>query len=411
MQDVVVKANNISKSYTLYEKPIDRLKESLSIKKKEYGVKHYVLKNISFEIKKADTVGIIGGNGAGKSTLLKIITGVLTATEGSIEIKGKVSAILELGAGFNLEYTGLENIYLNGTMNGYSKEQMKDRVEQIISFADIGEFINQPVKTYSSGMFARLAFAVAINVDPDILIVDEVLAVGDVRFQTKCIDKMKELQKQGTTIIFVSHSSEQVKRFCNNAIWLDKGQIKEIGNASIIVDMYEEYMIDDIKEEETNINIEPREKESNELDGNNQITIKEIKPDKMGQIINVKINKTTFNTFNKMEIDIEYEMYEEINDILIGVAILTKEERNYIFGPNTYLEKVKIPNSIGKHYIKYIIPELNLLSGSYTIDLGLFNNQGLVCIDYKTDEIQISIVNKYFSEGMCYLKHKWEIIG
>ena len=211
MDNIVVRASGISKIYNLYDKPIDRLKESLSIRRKEYGVRYHALKDVSFEIKKGDTVGIIGGNGAGKSTLLKIITGVLSPTSGSMEIEGKVSAILELGAGFNTEYTGLQNIYLNGTMSGYSKGEMEKRIDKIREFADIGEFLYQPVKTYSSGMFARLAFAVAINVDPDILIVDEVLAVGDVRFQTKCIDKMKELQEQGTTIIFVSHSSRASK--------------------------------------------------------------------------------------------------------------------------------------------------------------------------------------------------------
>ncbi|WP_394903270.1 ABC transporter ATP-binding protein [Clostridium butyricum] len=406
MDNIVVEAKNISKLYTLYNKPIDRLKEALSIRKKTYGSKYYALNDISFTIEKGDTVGIIGGNGAGKSTLLKIITGVLTQNSGEINISGKVSAILELGAGFNTEYTGIQNIYLNGTMSGYSKSEIEKRVKNITEFADIGDFINQPVKTYSSGMFARLAFAVAINVDPDILIVDEVLAVGDVRFQTKCIDKMKELQKSGTTIIFVSHSADQVKRFCNNAIWLEKGTIKEIGNASIIVDMYEEYMDNISEEEQENIEEAEFNIEYDETKNNN---IEKIKTETMGIIHNTKINKSVFNTFNKLEITIDYEMFDEISDILLGVAILSNDERKYIFGPNTYLEKVKIPNSIGSHRVKYIIPELCLLSGSYTVDIGLFNNQGLVCIDYKQDEIKFSIVNKYFSEGMCYLKHEWKV--
>lgn len=403
MNNIVVKASSISKVYTLYDKPIDRLKESLSIRKKEYGSKYYALNDVTFNIEKGDTVGIIGGNGAGKSTLLKIITGVLTPSSGNINIIGKVSAILELGAGFNTEYTGLQNIYLNGTMSGYSKKDMEKRVSKIIDFADIGDFIHQPVKTYSSGMFARLAFAVAINVDPDILIVDEVLAVGDVRFQTKCIDKMKELQKQGTTIIFVSHSSDQVKRFCNSAIWLDKGKVKEIGDASIIVDMYEEFM-ERVAPKSDSIVVEKEDDKniSEQIEEQNQSEV-------MGKIRNVSINKKVFSTFNTLEISIDYEMLEDVPDILIGVAILSKDERKYIFGPNTYLEKVKIPNSIGNHSIKYIIPKLNLLSGSYTVDVGLFNNKGLVCIDYRNDEINFNIVNKYFSEGMCYLDHEWKV--
>lgn len=408
MNNNVITASEISKVYTLYDKPIDRLKESLSITRKEYGVKYHALKDVSFEIKKGDTVGIIGGNGAGKSTLLKIITGVLSPTNGSIDIRGKVSAILELGAGFNTEYTGLQNIYLNGTMSGYSKEEMEKRIDKIMQFADIGDFIYQPVKTYSSGMFARLAFAVAINVDPDILIVDEVLAVGDVRFQTKCIDKMKELQEQGTTIIFVSHSSDQVKRFCNNAIWLDKGTVKEIGDASIIVDMYEEFM--DSASISDDIPVDNEEPIAEKQEENIELQLEDKKMlNVMGYINNVTINNKMFNTFNTLEVTIEYEMFEEIADILLGVAILTKEKRNYIFGPNTYLENVKIPNSIGKHVVKYTIPKLNLLSGSYTIDVGLFNNKGLVCIDYKEDIISFNIVNKYFSEGLCYLEHEWKV--
>lgn len=408
MNNNVITAMGISKMYTLYDKPIDRLKESLSITRKEYGMKYHALKDVSFEIKKGDTVGIIGGNGAGKSTLLKIITGVLSPTSGSMDIKGKVSAILELGAGFNTEYTGLQNIYLNGTMSGYSKEEMEKRIDKITQFADIGEFIYQPVKTYSSGMFARLAFAVAINVDPDILIVDEVLAVGDVRFQTKCMDKMKELQEQGTTIIFVSHSSDQVKRFCNHAIWLDKGTVKEIGDASIIVDMYEEFMDTVSTNDNTIVNNEEPNLQKQEENANLQVEEEKVL-NVMGCIHEVRINKTIFNTFNTLEVTVEYEMLEEVADILLGVAILTKDKRRYIFGPNTYLEKVEIPNNTGKHIVRYIIPKLNLLSGSYTIDVGLFNNKGLVCIDYKEDILSFSIVNKYFSEGLCYLEHEWKV--
>ena len=204
---------------------------------------------------------------------------------------------------------------------------------------------------------------------------------------------------------------EQVKRFCNHAIWLDKGTVKEIGNASIILDMYEEFM--DAASTNDNIVVEKQKSNSQkeeEIKGNVSLEVEEKKLlNVMGYIGEVGINKTVFNTFNTLEITIEYEMLEEVSDILLGVAILTKEKRRYIFGPNTYLEKVEIPNSKGKHIVKYTIPKLNLLSGSYTIDVGLFNNKGLVCIDYKEDEISFSIVNKYFSEGLCYLEHEWKV--
>ena len=238
MSQIAVKIEKLSKIYRLYEKPIDRVKEALSISKKRYSKDHYALENISFEINKGETVGIIGTNGSGKSTLLKIITGVLTPSVGDVEVNGKISALLELGAGFNPEYTGVENIYLNGTMMGYSKNDMDKKVDAIVDFADIGEFINQPVKTYSSGMFARLAFAVAINVEPDILIVDEALSVGDVFFQNKCFKKFDELKKKNTTILFVSHDITSVKHMCSRVLWIEKGCQKMFGDKDKVCEAY-----------------------------------------------------------------------------------------------------------------------------------------------------------------------------
>ena len=221
--DNVISVKDLSKVYRLYDKPIDRLKESLNIFHKSYHKEYYALNNLSFDIKRGETVGIIGINGAGKSTLLKIITGVLTPTGGNIEVKGKISALLELGAGFNMEYTGIENIYLNGTMMGFSKEEVDKKLDDILDFADIGDFVNQPVKTYSSGMFVRLAFAVAINVEPDILVIEEALSVGDVFFQQKCYKKIKELAGKSTVLI-VSHDLNAMTKFCERIIVMSAGQ-------------------------------------------------------------------------------------------------------------------------------------------------------------------------------------------
>lgn len=221
--DNVISVKDLSKVYRLYDKPIDRLKESLNIFHKSYHKEYYALNNLSFDIKRGETVGIIGINGAGKSTLLKIITGVLTPTGGNIEVKGKISALLELGTGFNMEYTGIENIYLNGTMMGFSKEEVDKKLDDILDFADIGDFVNQPVKTYSSGMFVRLAFAVAINVEPDILVIDEALSVGDVFFQQKCYKKIKELAGKSTVLI-VSHDLNAMTKFCERIIVMSAGQ-------------------------------------------------------------------------------------------------------------------------------------------------------------------------------------------
>jgi ABC-type polysaccharide/polyol phosphate transport system ATPase subunit len=197
---------------------------------------------VSFEIKKGETVGIIGKNGAGKSTLLKIITGVLTPSSGHVHINGRIASLLELGAGFNPEYTGIENIYLQGTLIGYARDEMESKIDDILNFADIGDFVHQPVKMYSSGMFARLAFAVAINVEPDILIVDEALSVGDAAFQNKCIRKMEEIGKKGVTILFVSHDTQTINKFCNYVIWLNNGVVKEKGIPSTILENYMSFM-------------------------------------------------------------------------------------------------------------------------------------------------------------------------
>ncbi len=239
---IAITINHLTKVYKLYDRPIDRLKESLHPLKKKYHKDFYALNDVSFEIKKGETVGIIGKNGTGKSTLLKIITGVLTPTSGSIHVNGRIASLLELGAGFNLEYTGLENIYFQGTPMGFSHEEMEAKIGEIVDFADIGDFIHQSVKMYSSGMFARLAFAVAINVEPDILIVDEALSVGDMRFQNKCIRKMEEIGKNGITILFVSHDTQTINKFCNRAIWLHDGMIKQQGDPSQLLENYMSFM-------------------------------------------------------------------------------------------------------------------------------------------------------------------------
>lgn len=238
MKDLAIKITELCKTYYLYNSPKDRILEAVKIGKKSYHKEFAALDNINFDVKNGEVIGIIGTNGAGKSTLLKIITGVLTPTAGDVWINGKVSALLELGAGFNQECTGLENIYLNGCIMGYTRKEMEERKEAIIEFADIGDFINQPVKTYSSGMFARLAFAVAINVEPDILIVDEALSVGDIFFQNKCFKKFDELKQKGVTILFVSHDIGSVRQMCERVLWLEHGKQLAFGNVNTICDMY-----------------------------------------------------------------------------------------------------------------------------------------------------------------------------
>ena len=250
--EYAINVQDVTKIYKLYDKPIDRLKESLSPMHKNYHRDFYALRNISFQVKKGETVGIIGTNGSGKSTILKIITGVLTPTEGTAEVDGVISALLELGAGFNMDYTGIENIYMNGTMMGFSRKEMDEKLQDILDFADIGDFVYQPVKTYSSGMFVRLAFALAINVEPEILIVDEALSVGDVFFQAKCYRRMEEIRKSGTTILMVTHDMGSIIKYCDKVVLLNKGEFVAEGAPGRMVDLYKKILagqMDSLKEE------------------------------------------------------------------------------------------------------------------------------------------------------------------
>ena len=238
--DSAVMASNIGKCFKIYQRPVDRVWDKLSTK--PLHSKFWALNDVSFEIKKGETLGLIGPNGSGKSTLLEILCGTTKPTCGVVNVVGRVSALLELGAGFNPEFTGRENVFLNGTIQNISKRELENRFDSIVAFADIGSFIDRPVKTYSSGMYVRLAFAAAIGMEPDILIVDEALAVGDVRFQRKCYRYFKELQSRGTTIIFVTHAVELVRAHCNRAILLNQGRIEKIGMPQEVIHAYLEFM-------------------------------------------------------------------------------------------------------------------------------------------------------------------------
>ncbi len=244
--DFAIRVTDLNKRYEIYATPRDRLKQFILPRlmrmvgknQKQYFREFSALTDISFEVKKGETVGIIGRNGAGKSTLLQIICGTLTPTSGTVEINGRVAALLELGSGFNPEFTGRENIYLNAGVLGLTKDEVDARFEEIVAFADIGEFLDQPVKTYSSGMYVRLAFAVVVHVDADVLIVDEALAVGDMYFQAKCMAHMKKLMESGVTVLFVSHDTNAVKALCNRAVYLERGRVLSFGQTNEVLEIY-----------------------------------------------------------------------------------------------------------------------------------------------------------------------------
>ena len=248
--DMSIQVEGLSKCYHIYDRPRDRLLQMLQRGKKKYFREFWALHDVSFSVKRGETVGIIGRNGSGKSTLLQMICGTVAPTTGSVRTHGRVAALLELGAGFNVEFTGRENVMLNAAILGFSAQEMHERMADVLAFSELGDFLDQPVKTYSSGMYARLAFSIAIHVDPDILIVDEALSVGDARFVAKCMRRIKEIKEQGTTILFVSHDVGSIRTLCERVVWLDKGHLVEQGDVFPVTGRYMEFMFQDEKTEE-----------------------------------------------------------------------------------------------------------------------------------------------------------------
>ena len=384
MNEFAIRVKHLEKMYKLYNKPSDRLRETLGLR---VPVKeHYALKDVSFDVKRGETVGIIGTNGSGKSTILKIITGVLNPTKGEVEVDGRISALLELGAGFNMEYSGIENVYLNGTMMGFSREEIDARLQDILDFADIGDFVYQPVKSYSSGMFVRLAFAVAINIDPEILLVDEALSVGDVFFQAKCYRKFEEFKAQGRTILFVSHDLSSIARYCDRVILLNKGVKLEEGSPKQMVDMYKQLLVgqDPAKAEEEKPAGQPRENWNSQFQVNPDMLeygsrLAEIVDfavlDEKGRCTNTIEKGSTFKI--RMKVAFRETIQEPI------MAFTFKDIKGTeITGTNTLFEKAAVEHSdAGDVCTVTFTQDMYLQGGEYLLSFG--------CTGYKDGEFTV----------------------
>ena len=412
MLERVIKVDHVSKVYKIYNDPKDRIKEALGIgRDKQYHKKYYALKDLSFEIGKGEIVGVVGRNGSGKSTILKILTGVLNPTDGDVAIEGKVAALLELGAGFNMEYSGMKNIYLNAAMMRVSKEEIEKKIPEILAFADIGDYIHQPVKTYSSGMFVRLAFAVAINVDPDILIVDEALAVGDARFQLKCMDKFTEFVERGKTILFVTHDVNAVKRFCNRAIWLNKGELIMDGNTDEVTDHYLDFLKSDLPMAEylaqNAQKMEAAKKEAMEALDAEGIDMVQIHSLRMFDTLGREIHEIQHG--QRVTLRVGYLVGDDtIPDPLLGVAI-RRIDNEYICGLNTKLDQVRIPWKKGYNEVTLTYPSFNLIGGEYYFDVGIFDQTGIVNLDYSARIKNFFVKMDYIAEGIVVLHHEWSV--
>lgn len=402
----IIKVSNLTKEYIVYDRPIDRLKEALLLTSKS---KHKVFKalgNISLEIQQGETVGIIGANGSGKSTLLKILTGVLTPTSGEVFTKGKIAALLELGAGFNPELSGIENIYLNGAIMGFSREEMDKKLKSIIDFADIGDFINQPVKVYSSGMFARLAFSVSINVDPDILIVDEALSVGDTAFQMKCYRKFNEFREKGKTILFVTHSIDTILRYCTSSVVLDKGKKIGEGSPKDMVDLYKKIIVKQYNqglEDDFNREISVQLKEKNTEWKNNYIINKDNIEygTKAAEIIDFGLFDKNGKYISKIDSNDETELRmrikfnQNIQDPIFAFTI-KDIKGNEICGTNSMIEHINTNLCIaGEEYVISFRQKFLLRTEKYALSLGCtgFVGDELVVFHRLYDVLIIEAVN------------------
>lgn len=409
MQEEIIHVENLMKTYPIYAKSVDRMKEALSPFGKKYSRDFNALNNVSFTVYRGETVGIVGTNGSGKSTLLKIITGVLQPTSGNVVVNGRISALLELGTGFNMEYTGMENIYLHGSIMGYSRQEMEGKVPSILAFAGIGDFIDQPVKNYSSGMFARLAFAVAISIEPEILIVDEALSVGDIRFQLKCMNRMKEMmENSGTTVLFVSHDTNVIRRFCSRAIWLNRGRVIHCGEVNDTVDRYLDYLkLGDEALLDGHGFIEPKEDEIREFrPGDNIAEITGFRV--LNQDTGQKATTVQYNT--PIVVEVTYDVYDEsIPDPVLGVA-LGSVDNDYVCGLNTLLDNVRLPWKYGRNTMRIEYPNgLLCMGGKFFFDAALMDRTASVNFFYRARISEIRVVTEYIAEGRYVIPHHWSV--
>lgn len=412
----IIEVNNLSKVYKLYKKPGDRVKEAFFPKIYENKIKEfYALKNVSFSVKKGETVGIIGKNGSGKSTLLKILTGVINQTSGEKKIDGSISALLELGAGFNPEYTGIENIYLNGTIMGFTREQMKEKIDKIAEFAEIGDFIERPVKNYSSGMFVRLAFAVAINVNPEILIVDEALAVGDYRFQAKCYNKFEEMKNSGKTILFVTHDVDAVRRFCTRAIWIDGGNLVMDGGVNEVTSKYMEFITGNYKNSAECIEKDKIGNEKKIIP--NTCCVEPINRfgSHIGSIKSVKVcgqdgKRDVFSLYDDIIIEMKVDIPSDADTENVGAAVSVKNKNGLDLFVTALHDENKRFLKNGENTVKFKIKNY-LNSGEYTIITALENrcSKPITYYDYIEGAAYIKVVcdKEYF--GLVRLPSEIEL--
>ena len=426
-EQIAIAVENVCKIYKLYDKPMDRLKEALGLTRNVKHREHFALNNVNFQVKQGECVGIIGTNGSGKSTILKIITGVLNPTSGAVTVNGRISALLELGAGFNQEYSGMENIYLNGTMNGFSNAEIDAKLQDILDFADIGDYVHQPVKTYSSGMFVRLAFSVAINIEPEILIVDEALSVGDVFFQAKCYHKFEEFKKMGKTIMIVSHDLSSIAKYCDRVILLNQGVKLGEGSPKEMIDdskrvLVGQYELPEQKSEQSLLNdaevqeavhtkaaVQKRAREGNAENtktleyGTKEAEIEEIYiVDDRGVRTNAILKGMEFGIYMKVR------FHQDLPAPIFAFSIKTAKGTE-ITGTNTMFEKAFLESvSAGSEKLVSFTQKMSLQGGEYLISFGVtgYNGNEFQVYHRLYDALDITVISDKNTVGYYDMNSK-----
>lgn len=406
--ELAIKIRGLKKTFRVYFDKSNSLKERIIFWERNRHENRVVLENIDLDIKKGESVGLIGHNGCGKSTLLKLMTKILFPDEGTIKVNGRVSSLLELGAGFHPDLSGRENIYNNASIFGLSKKEIDARLDEIVEFSELGTFIDNPVRTYSSGMYMRLAFSVAINVNADILLIDEILAVGDANFQAKCFNKLKEIRNNGTTIVIVSHSLEQIEQFCDKSVWIHDGKVVAEGKPDIIHMQYLEFMGEIRKRNEALLSgmtpvqrAEVANSENNLRWGSGEVKISEVKVfNKKGE------NQKIFETGEDIRFVIDYKVRDKIEDAVLGVGIYKDDGLN-IFGTNTRIEKYKNFDISKDGSYEITLKNAKLLSGKYVVGFSIEQGDGLP-IDYWKTACEIEIVNNTRRVGTFDLEQEWK---
>lgn len=412
-----VEVMNIKKKFRVYYDKGQSFKERVLFRNRNHYEDRWVLKGLSFSVKKGEAIGLIGENGCGKSTTLKLLTRIMYPNEGSIKINGRVSSLIELGAGFHPDMSGRENIYTNASIFGLSRREIDARIKDIIEFSELEEFIDNPVRTYSSGMYMRLAFAVAINVDADVLLIDEILAVGDASFQAKCFNKMREIKASGATIIIVSHSLGQIEQICDRTIWIDAGKICMEGKPRDIHPYYLEFMgqhrrqqdvevfdqlVSEVKEKvnEKTIELEEEKPQLQNRWGNKDVEIT-----KVVLYNNLGVEQYSYKTGEKMRIDIHYIMHRKVDSPTIGIGIFRNDGTN-CYGVNTLIDRIEEIKLKKQGIISFEIESNNLLAGEYSLDIAFHAIDGFP-YDYFKGIKQFQVYSEIQDVGIMRLDHKW----